>query len=538
MLNNKILIIDDEQAVIDSIRDSLKKEEYEILSANNGQDGIEIYNEEKPILIILDLRMPVMDGIEFLEHLKLTPSDPCFVIVLTGHGDNDAMESCFNLGISSFLKKPFNVYELMGLVSHSITLKQTQIELTKHKYRLENMVKFRTLKLTRVNTNLRDEIDERKKIENKLLKLTIAVEQNPGVVMITDTAGCIEYVNPKFTELTGYTSAEVIGRNPRFLKSEEQAQNIYVQLWSTITSGHEWHGDLHNKKKNDKFYWESASISPIRDSKGIITHFVKTSEDITMRKLSEEKIKKAYDELESRIVERTAELRATHEKLIHSVKLSAVGKLAASIAHEFNNPLFGVLNVLEKMKAEVGVSEDGRAFIDMAINECVRMADLIKKLQDFNRPSSSVVSPTDIHKSIDEMLILFQTKLKARKIKLKKTYATGIPVIMLVEDQIKQVILNILNNAEHSISSDGGEIIITTEYINNEINVHIKDSGHGIKPDDLNHIFEPFFTTKAVKGTGLGLSVSYGIIKDHGGDIKVESTQGVGTTFTITLPVT
>ncbi|MFV1950496.1 MAG: response regulator, partial [Nitrospinota bacterium] len=126
-INNKILIIDDEPFMINAIRRNLKRDNYyEVLSAKNGKEGLELYYDVKPILILLDLNMPIMNGIEFLEHLKLSPSDLCSVIVLTGHGDDKDMKKCFDLGVSAFLRKPFNVYELRGLVRHVIALKQTQ----------------------------------------------------------------------------------------------------------------------------------------------------------------------------------------------------------------------------------------------------------------------------------------------------------------------------------------------------------------------------------------------------------------------------
>jgi len=154
MLNNKILIIDDEQIVIDSIKASLKREDYNILSAGNGEEGMKIYKKETPLLIILDLRMPIMDGIEFLEHLKLTPSGQSFVIVLTGHGDDEEIEKCYKFGVSAFLRKPFNVFELTGIIKHCITLKHTQNELEKNEKllaaannELERKVEERTAKL-------------------------------------------------------------------------------------------------------------------------------------------------------------------------------------------------------------------------------------------------------------------------------------------------------------------------------------------------------------------------------------------------------
>lgn len=161
MLSKKILIIDDKAAVRDTIRKSLKDEGYELLFAENGKEGLQVYNEHHPALIILDLKMPLMDGVEFLEHIKLSPSNPCSIIVLTGHGADEDVEKCFNLGVSAFLRKPFNFYELNGMVKHSITLKQDEEDLKKHRERLEELVDERTLEL-------RQEITERKRIEEVL----------------------------------------------------------------------------------------------------------------------------------------------------------------------------------------------------------------------------------------------------------------------------------------------------------------------------------------------------------------------------------
>ncbi len=181
--NNKILIIDDEQVVIDSIRYHLKREGYEVLSAMNGKQGLEVCNKASPILIILDIRMPVMDGIQFLKHINPSPHDPYSVIVLTGHGDDEEIEKCFKMGISAFLSKPFNLYELKGLVKNSSKLKQTQLELknemkkhiqfekelVEYEVKLEGMVEERTSKLKDVNSKLKNDLDDRKALEKKLL---------------------------------------------------------------------------------------------------------------------------------------------------------------------------------------------------------------------------------------------------------------------------------------------------------------------------------------------------------------------------------
>ncbi len=135
---------------------------------------------------------------------------------------------------------------------------------------------------------------QRSRTEEQLRKLSHAVEQSPSVVVITDTKGTIEYVNPKFTQITGYTSGEAIGENPRILKSGRTPPEVYKEMWETITSGGEWRGEFCNKKKNGELYWEDASISPVRDSKGVITHFVAVKEDITERKQMEEQLKESH----------------------------------------------------------------------------------------------------------------------------------------------------------------------------------------------------------------------------------------------------
>lgn len=355
--------------------------------------------------------------------------------------------------------------------------------------------------------------------------------------MITDTNGIIEYVNPRFTELTGYTQEEAIARNPRFLKSGKHSKEEYEQMWTMIASGQEWRGELTNRKKDGEFYWESASISAVRNHRGVITNFIKVAEDITNRKSIEEELIRSQCELEERVAARTAELEATHEQLIHAEKLSAIGKLSASIAHEFNNPIYGIRNVLERIKRRLSLDKKNKEFVDMAICECDRVSELTKKLLGFYRPSSEYVAFFNIHNIINDVLMLIQKRLKSRNIRVEKDFRHDMPAIEAIPDQIKQVILNLLNNAEEAILRDEGVIRISTEVQQTTISVSIQDTGCGIATEFINSVFEPFFTTKAVKGTGLGLYVSYGIVKRHGGDITVRSQQYKGSTFTVTLPI-
>jgi PAS domain S-box-containing protein len=279
--------------------------------------------------------------------------------------------------------------------------------------------------------------------------------------------------------------------------------------------------------------------TPVRDEDGNVKGLVMVGRDITERKHAEEALQQAREQLEQRVQERTLELQKTHAQLLHAEKLSAIGSLSASIAHEFNNPLFGVMNVLSGIKRKGAVSENIEEMVEMAIKECHRMKNLIIDLQDFNRPTSGIVGPMDIHACIDSILLLSKKEFFAKKISIEKKYGENIPEIKAVNDQIKQVFLNLLNNAADACTGiENATITIRTALTDKEtLTIRIQDTGKGIKPEHMGRIFDPFFTTKPeIKGTGLGLSISYGIIKKHGGRIDVESEEGKGTTVTVTLP--
>ena len=231
-------------------------------------------------------------------------------------------------------------------------------------------------------------------------------------------------------------------------------------------------------------------------------------------------------------------LKQAHEQLLHAEKLSAIGRFSASITHEINNPLQGVLNVIRGVQERATLTEKDQKLVGLAVKECHRMRDLIENLQQFNKPTSGIRVELNIHQLIDNVLLFVKKEFKNKKITIKKEYAASLPAIWAVSDQIKQVFVNILGNAADAIGTEGGTITLTTILLDEEhISISIKDSGEGIRPENIKEIFEPFHTTKAIKGMGLGLSVSYGIIKSHDGNIGVESEVGQGATFTITLPI-
>ena len=260
--------------------------------------------------------------------------------------------------------------------------------------------------------------------------------------------------------------------------------------------------------------------------------------DITERRQFEEQLKTLNDELVQRADKRTNELQETQSHYLHAEKLSTIGKLSASIAHEINNPLQGIMTILKGLEKYAVLDEGDRNMLALAISESERIKNLIQSLRDFNRPSLCRKEVIDVHKSLASLLLLCKKDFNIRQISVVCNFTEQLPQIFAVEDQIKQVLLNLLTNAAEACHQPGGTITISTWLEGKYVAVAIKDTGTGIASDKLDQIFQPFYTSKAeAKGTGLGLSISQGIIQGHHGGIRVESKPGEGSTFTVLLPV-
>ena len=231
-----------------------------LYTAENGEAGLALYRKHRPDIVITDINMPLMDGIRMGNEIKsLNPE--AIIIAVTAHSDTSYLLDAIETGISNYVLKPIDYDKLFEAIAKGIE----------------------TVRMKRV-------VQEQ---NNYIRMLSRAVEASPCSVVITDSKGVIEYVNTKFTELTGYSSEEAIGQNPRILKSDRVPPDTYEELWGTITAGREWRGEFLNLKKNGGLYWESASISPIFNDQGAITHFVAVKEDITERKRAEKALRES-----------------------------------------------------------------------------------------------------------------------------------------------------------------------------------------------------------------------------------------------------
>ncbi len=385
----------------------------------------------------------------------------------------------------------------------------------------DNDVKFKPSSISELNTvgsAMNKMVNSINKSQIELIKLSTAMKQSPTIIAITDLEANIEYVNPKFSQLTGYSLEEVIGKSVKFLRSGELPDKIYDELWETISNGNEWHGEFHNAKKDGKFFWESASVSPIFDKNGKMINYLKVSEDITDKKKNEEELQKMQ-------------------------KLKSVGILAGGIAHDFNNILTGIFGNISLAKIKISESNEIYRYLNEAEKSIKRATKLTKQLLTFSKGGSPVKELVEITKTVTEVV---KFDLSGSSVKPIFSYPKDLWNVEIDKGQIGQVFSNLTINANQA-SPDGGHLFITMKNVSiidseimglkqgNYIKISVQDEGTGIDEENCKKIFDPYFTTKQ-SGNGLGLATSYSIIKKHNGHIEVSSKIGAGTTFIVYLP--
>jgi signal transduction histidine kinase len=292
-----------------------------------------------------------------------------------------------------------------------------------------------------------------------------------------------------------------------------------------------------------KRYYE-VNIYPIWEKDGKISRFIHISRDITQRKKEEEELTRR---LEQMVEDRTRQLKETHEKLLHQDKMSSLGKLSASVVHEINNPIAGILNLIMLMKRIA--SEDAvqakeidqfKKYLDLMENETRRTSRIVSNLLAFARQSKMEPRRLSVNQLIEKTLFLNSNLLKIDGVKVQTKLEPDLPDLLGSEDQLQQVFMNLVSNAAEAMETGGGKLTIETRHLLREdkIKISVTDTGPGIPEEDIPKLFEPFFTTKKKgKGVGLGLSVAYGIIQEHEGSIYVKSEVGKGTTFQVKLPL-
>ena len=432
--------------------------------------------EFRPDVILADYTLPGFDALGVLDVARrFAPATP--VLVVTGTITEETAVSCLRAGAADYLLK-----DRLGRLPSAVTAA---------------LVSRRT--------------------EQERRLLAAAVGQADESIVITDDAARIHWVNPAFERTTGYSKEESIGQNPRILKSGRQDEAFYAEMWKTLARGEVWRGRFTNRRKDGTLVEADATISPVRDASGAVTHYVAVQRDVTRE-------------------------TALQRQLELSQRVEALGRMAGGIAHDFNNLLGVIRGYAELLLRYPQGPDDVRAALEEMVRAADRGARLTSQLLAFGRRQVLKPHVVDLRAALSEMDTMLR-RILGETVELE--VRAPAPVWVSVDPgRLEQVVLNLVVNARDAMPA-GGRLTIEVQSRDGDGDggspatalLRISDTGEGMTADVLDHLFEPFFTTKAEgKGTGLGLATVYGIVTQSGGAVLVDSAPGCGATFQISLP--
>ncbi|MGA8180825.1 MAG: PAS domain S-box protein, partial [Desulfobacterales bacterium] len=370
------------------------------------------------------------------------------------------------------------------------------------------------------------DITRQKRTEEESLLLATAIEHAAESVIISDKSGKIQYVNPAFEQLSGFSREDIVGQNFRILRSDKHDEAFYKEMWEVISRGNIWSGYITNRIKDDTLREFETTISPVLNSSGKIVSFVSVNRDVTQEKVLEAQLQQAH-------------------------RMQSIGTLAGGIAHDFNNILSAIIGYTELTVDYVEKGSLPYDNLQEVLEAGNRAKDLINQILTFSRQSEQDLKPLQVKLIVNDALKLIRATLPS-SIEIRTDLKSDAAIL---GDQIKihQILMNLCTNASHAMQEKGGvmsvslsEVEIDSGFIfkhfdiksGSYLKLSVSDTGHGMPPGLMEHIFDPFFTTKEKgQGTGMGLSVVHGIVKSHNGTIHAYSEPGEGSTFNVYLPV-
>ena len=507
----KVVLIDDEKDIRDVLTLALLDSGFEVASAPNGRSGLRMCEQISPQIVITDIRMPEMDGLQVLKTLKKKNPD-IEVIVATAFGEMDVAIQALQLDASDFITKPISNDTLQ------LALKRAQDRFTSKK-----QLKDYTALLEK----------EKAETSRELLK-TIAFQRNLIESSIDGILGCDEnkqviIFNKSMERMLSYEEREILRRvtfNHFFSPGEEL--NFLTELESDRYGG-----------KNRLLLYETTLIGKSGRKVPVQVSATALFEQNEVNGL----VCFFRDLREIRRLEREMEDQA---RILHQDKMMSLGRLAASVVHEINNPLSGILNYIRLMihiLAEKQLDEERtkkfQHYLELVEKETDRCSQIVASLLNFSRISKPAFGEVRVEELIDRCILLSQHKLELSNIRLETNIPSGMPAVKGDFNQLQQCVINLIFNAIDAMPH-GGTLTLGGHYDSEAQTavILVKDSGQGIAPDDLPHIFEPFFTTKSqAYGVGLGLSTVYGIMQRHKGSVEVKSQPGEGSVFGLKIPI-
>lgn len=494
----KILVVDDEESIRNLMRMNLELDGYIALTAEDGPTALELFEKESPDVVLLDVRMPGMDGIRVLGEMReMNPEAE--VIIITGHGDMDMAVEALRKEASNFLTKPVSEELLSLAVKRCLERLSLRRKLKQYTRNLETLVREANIELERAY-QFRENI----------------IESSPDAIVSVRKGGDIILFNSAAEKLLGYKREDVVNKmSIVHVYPPGVAKQVMKDLRSDDFGGR---GTLQKREMTvvhrDGYqipvYISAAILYEDGEEKGSVGIFT----DLRER----EKLEK---------------------QLLRSEKLSSLGKLSAGIAHEINQPLTGVLTFAHLLLKKFKQDEKTRKDLEIIVRETTRIRGIVQGILDFARETPMQKKPRVVNEILDQTLEIIVHQQRFFGIELVKDYDPALPLVVVDSNLMEQVFMNIILNAVDAMHGSG-TFTVRTRHGYGFVDIDFSDTGAGMPEEILDKIFDPFFTTKDSTegmGMGLGLAVSYGIVKNHNGDINVMSKVGEGTTFTIRLPV-
>jgi len=506
----KIVLIDDEQDIRDVVSIVLEDAGYFVHAASNGDRGISLCKDVGPQIVITDIRMPGIDGIQVLQTIKKKYPD-IEVIVVTAFGEMKLAVRALQLDASDFITKPIDEAVLL------VALKRAQ-----HRYAAKIQLRDYTRFLEKENVQTARELIKIYSFQKNL------IESSMDGILACDENGIVVTFNKSMEHILGFKKAEVLHKkmiSSLFAPGEEGKINKKIAL-------DDFGGKNRLSLYETMMIGKTDSRVPVRMSAVILwQNGIKTGQVCFFKDLRE------IQKLETRLADQAG--------ILHQDKMMSLGRLAASVVHEINNPLFGVLNYVRLM---IRILDQGvfaqnsikkfKGYLDLVEKETERCSVIISSLLTFSRKTEPLFSRVRLDELFHKCILLSSHKLELSNIDFVSQINPSLPSIKADSNQLLQCMINLIFNAVDAMP-DGGTLTLACEYNSkeNKVEIRLHDTGHGIKEKDISYVFDPFFTTKKEGyGVGLGLSTVYGIVDRHKGTIRVKSKPG-NTVFTMHLPV-
>ncbi len=563
----KIMLVEDDPVSLALLVKSLSKIETDLVKARNGVDGWKLFKQQQPRIVISDWMLPETSGLELCKRIRACPQDSyTYIIIMTAKDNKEDVLAAFDAGADDYIAKPYDLRELHARMNTGKRIIQLEDNhQTMHRTLINSRNKIRT-------------------VFDALPQEIISVDKEMKIASM-NRAALASHEGRYETHIN-----QPLGTNPENVDASACGRTLKEMVQKTFeTEKLQFFLDQFKDKEGNEVIMERTAL-PVLDENGMIQNITVVSRNITETHQRNEEIKRLNQRLQkasSELMKKNAKLEKTLDNLertqtqmLQSEKMASIGQLAAGVAHEINNPtgfvssniktlgdyqqdMNDLIEKYQELKDSLKKVPDGQlpekisellaeveeteedvdiAFIQEDVGELIgdcregteRIKKIVNDLKHFAHPGEDKMKETDINAGIQSTLNVVKNELKYKATVIKEL--GDIPIIHAYPQQLNQVFMNILVNAAHAIEKTG-EIRIVTKEVDGMAEVRISDTGCGIAEENLHKIFDPFFTTKDVgKGTGLGMNIAYNIINKHNGDIRVESTVGVGTTFIIQLP--